>query len=48
MGSKVVFGNGTNRDCHPFFYEVNHQDYYLSLLPVFVPLTLFTISNAYS
>ena len=48
MGPKVVSGNNTHRDCHPSFYEDNYRDYYLSLLPVFVPLTHFTISNAYS
>ena len=47
MGLKVV-PDSTHRDCHPSFYEGNHQDYYLSPLPIFVPLTLFTIPNAYS
>ena len=48
MGPKVVPGNSTHKDCHPSFYEGNHRDYYLSLLPVFVSLPLFTIPNAYS
>ena len=48
MGPKIVPSNSTHRDCHPFFFEGNHQDYDLSPLPVFVPLSLFTIPNAYS
>ena len=48
MGLKVVPSDSTYRDCHPFFYEGNHRDYYLSFLLAFVLLPLFTISNAYS
>ena len=48
MGLKVVPDNNTPRDCHPSFYEGNHRDYYLSLLPVFMSLPLFTVRNSYS
>ena len=48
MSSKVVSSNSTHRDFYPFLYEGNHQDYYLSDLPILVPLTLFTVPNAYS
>ena len=48
MGSKVVLSNYTHGDSHPSFYKGNHRDNYLSLLPIFVPLTLFIVPNAYS
>lgn len=48
MDLKVVSGNGTHRDSHPSFYKGNHWDYYFSLLLIFVPLLLFTVSHTYS
>ena len=48
MSPKIVSSNSTYRDCHPSFYEGNHRDYDLSLLPVFMPLPLFTVRNSYS
>ena len=48
MGHKIVSSNSTHRDPHPSFYEGNHWDYYFSLLPIFVPLTLVTVSYTYS
>ena len=48
MGPKVVPGDSPHRDSHPPFYEGNHWDYYFSLLPIFVPLSLCAIPNAYS
>ena len=48
MGPKIIPGYGANRDSHPALYEGNHRDHYFSLLPVSVPLPLFTIPNTYS
>ena len=48
MGPKMIPGYGTHRDPHSTLYEGNHRDYYLSFLPVFVLLSLFTVPNAYS
>ena len=48
MGPKIIPGYGAYEDFHPALYEGNHQDYYLSLLSVFAPLSLFIVPNAYS
>ena len=47
MGPNVIPSNGAHGDFHPTFYEGNHGDYYLSLLPIFMSLPLFTVPNAY-
>ena len=47
MGSNIILGYDAHRDSHPALYEGNHRDYYFSLLPVSVPLPLFTIPNTY-
>ena len=47
MGPKIIPGYGAHGDSHPALYEGNHRDYYLSLLPVFVPLSLFIVPNIY-
>ena len=47
MGPKIIPGYGSHGDSHSAFYEDNHRDYYLSLLPVFMPLSLFTVPDAY-
>ena len=47
MSSKVVPIDGTHGNSHPNLYEGNHWDYYFSLLPIFMPLPLFTVPNAY-
>ena len=48
MSPKVVPSDFTHVDSYPSFYKSNHWDHYLSLLPTFVPLPLFTVPNAYS
>ena len=47
MGPKIIPGYGAHGDSHPALYEGNHRDHHLSLLPVFVPLPLFTVPNSY-
>jgi len=48
MGPKIIPGYSTHGDSHPALYEGNHRDYYLLDLPIFVPLILFAVPNAYS
>ena len=48
MSLKVISSDSTHRDFHPSFYEGNHEDHYLSLLLVFMPLSLPTVPNTYS
>ena len=48
MSPKVIFNDSTYRDFHPSFYEGNHQDHYLSLLLVFMPLSFLTVPKTYS
>ena len=48
MGPKIIPGYSAHGDPHPTLYEGNHWDYYLSLLPVFMPLSLFTVPDAYA
>ena len=48
MGPKIIPGYDAHRDSHPALYEGNHRDYHLSLLPIFVPLSLFTVPKSYS
>ena len=48
MSPKVVSSDATHRDLHPSFYEGNHRDHYLSLLPVFMPLSFLTVPHTYS
>ena len=47
MSLQVIFSDSTHRDFHPS-YEGNHQDHNLSLLPIFMPLSLPTVPNTYS
>ena len=48
MGAKVIPSDCAHRDSHPSFYKGNYWDYYLSLLPLLMPLLFFTVPNAYS
>ena len=48
MDPKIIFSYSAHGDSHPALNEGNHHHYYLSLLPVFLPLPLFTVLNAYS
>ena len=48
MGPKIIPGYSTHGDSHPALYESNHRDYCLPNLPIFVPLILFAVPNAYS
>ena len=48
MSLKVVSSDSSYGDLHPSFYDGNHWDHYLSLLPIYMPLSLLTIPNAYS
>ena len=48
MSPKIIPGYGAYGDSHPALYEDNYRDHYLSLLPIFVPLLLFTISHTHS
>ena len=47
MRPKIISSNDTHGNPHPTIYKGNNWDYHLSLLPVFVPLPLFTVPNAY-
>ena len=45
MGYQVIPSDSTHKDSYPSLYEANHGDYYLSFLPLSVPLSLFTVPN---
>ena len=45
MGLKVVPSDHAHKDSHPSFYEGNHWDYRLSLLPLLMPLPLLIVPN---
>ena len=48
MGPKIIPSYSAHEDSHLALYEGNHQDYYFPDLPIFMPLTLFVVPNAYS
>ena len=48
MSSKVVSSDSARGDLHHSFYEGNHWNHYLSLLPICMPLCLLTIPKTYS
>ena len=48
MSPKVISSDSTHRDFHPSFYEGSYQDHYLSLLPVFMLVSLPKVPNTYS
>ena len=45
MSYQVIPSDSTYGDSHSSLYEGNHQGYHLSLLPLSIPIPLFTISN---
>ena len=47
MGSKIIPSDRAHKDPHPPFYKSDYWDYYFSLLPIFVPLPLFTVPYTY-